>query len=103
MLELSFYKLVWFLKTYISPKKIETPIVIYLYIAQKWLGKLGYKDKDIRKDIFIDKYKEANIIKDHKNFLKRLEKLKLYILEFDKNSTMKSKIHPINCTRGNDR
>lgn len=57
ILKLSLYKLVWFLKTYIDSKKIEIPIVIYLYIAQKWLYKVKYKYKNIYKNVFIDKYK----------------------------------------------
>ena len=75
MLRLNFYKLVQFLKTYISLKRIEIPIVIYLYIAQKWLSKLRYKCKNVCKDIFVDGYKQTNNVKDYKNFLKRLEKL----------------------------
>lgn len=40
MLRLSFYKLVQFLKTYISPKEIKTSIKIHFYTAQKYIGKL---------------------------------------------------------------
>ena len=35
ILDLSFYKLVEFLKTYINSEKMEILIMIFLYIAQK--------------------------------------------------------------------
>lgn len=38
----------------------------------------------MHKDIFINKYNQLDIIKDHKNFLKKIKKLKSYIIEFEK-------------------
>lgn len=97
MRELSFYKLVQFLKTYICPKEIEISIRIYSHTVQKWLSKLGYKYKNIHKDVFMDEHKWADIVEDHKKFFKRLENLKLYMLEFDKDNIIKPKIYSTNC------
>lgn len=43
--------------------------------------------------MFIDKYKQSDIIENCSNFLKKIEKLKLYMVEFDKDSTIKPKIY----------
>ena len=47
--------------------------------------------------MFVNGHEQANIVKDYKNFLKRLEELKSYMVEFEKGSTMKLKIYPANC------
>lgn len=75
---------------------MEILIVIYLYIAQKWLCKLKYEYKDIYKYILIDKHGQLNIIKDYKIFLNTIEELKLYIVKFDKNNAIKPKIYYLN-------
>ena len=62
MIRLSFYKLVQFLKTYVSPKRIETPTVIYSCTAEKWLSKLGYEYKNIRKDVFVGGHKRVDVV-----------------------------------------
>lgn len=66
-------------------------------IIQRWLGQLGYKYKDIYKDVFTDGHKPSNVVKDCKNLLKRIKKLKLYIFEFVENGAMKKNIYPSNC------
>lgn len=76
---------------------METPIVIRLHTAQKWLYKLGYEFKDVRKNIFINRHERSNIVENYKIFLKKIEELKPYIIEFEENSIMKSKIYPPNC------
>lgn len=58
--------------------------MIYLYITQRWLYKLGYEYKDICINVFINRYKQFDIIKDYKNFLKKIEKLKPYMVELRK-------------------
>lgn len=94
--------MVQFLKIYISPEKIEILIVIYLRIAQNWQGKLEYEYKNVRKNVFIDRYKGADVVEDHKNFLKRLNKLKQYIVEFEEDCIMKPKVYFFNCAvKGN--
>lgn len=48
----------------------------------------------MRKDKFVDDYKQSDVIKDHINFLRKMEKLKFYMIEFNKNSIVKSKVYP---------
>lgn len=60
--------------------------MIPLYTTQKWLCTLGYEYKIVYKDVFIDRHERPDVIEDHKTFLKRMEELKPYMIEFDKNS-----------------
>lgn len=85
------------MEIYVDLQGVETPIVIYLYTAQRWLNKLNYKYKDVRKDVFVDKYKQSNIVKDCKNFPKKMKKLKSYMVEFKEDETIKPKIYLPDC------
>lgn len=61
---------------------------------------MEYKYKDIHKDMFIDRHKWPDVVKDCKVFPNKIEELKLYMVEFDKNDAMKPKVYPSNCTVG---
>lgn len=78
---------------YVSPKKVKISIVIWSCTAQNWLRKLGYKYKNVRKDLFVDEHEQSNVVEDWKNFLKKIKELKLYIIEFEENGAMKSKVY----------
>ena len=65
---LSSYKLVRFLKEYVNPEGIETPIVIRLYTARTWLCKLGFVYKKIGKDVFVDRHKRPDVVEDQNLF-----------------------------------
>ena len=54
MAGLSSYKLVQFLKEYINPEGIKTPVVIHSRTARTWLRQLGFLYKEQRKDVFVD-------------------------------------------------
>lgn len=64
---------------------------------RNWLCKLGYVYKNIQKDMFMDKYKRSDIVEYHINFLIKMEELKPYMVEFDKDGTMKPKTYPLDC------
>lgn len=51
----------------------------------------------MHKDLFINKYKKLNIFKNYKIFLNKMKELKLYKVEFDKNSAVKPKTYFSNC------
>lgn len=100
---MSFYKLVQFLKNYVDPERVETPIVIRLRTARRWLCKLGYEYKDVHKDVFIDGHERLDVVEDRKVFLNKIEELKPYIIEFDEDGAMKPKVYPSDCAvEGND-
>lgn len=41
----------------------------------------------------MDRHEQSNIVEDCKNFLKKIEELKLYIIEFKKNGAIKNNIY----------
>lgn len=61
---------------------------------------MDYKYKDVQKDVFIDRHEWSDIVKDHKEFIKKIEKLKSYMIEFEKDSAMKNKIYLSDCIMG---
>lgn len=71
-----------------------------MHTARNWLHKQEYEYKDVCKDVFIDEHKWSDVIEDWKNFLQKVEELKPYIVEFDENGAMKSKIYPADCAVG---
>ena len=103
IIELSSYKLVQFLKTYVNSQGVDTLISIYLRTAWRWLYNLGYKYKDVRKDVFVDGHEWFDVVEDCINFLRRMEELKPYMVEFDENSTMKPKVYPSDCAMGREK
>lgn len=57
----------------------------------------------MRKDVFIDEHEQSDVVKDCRNFLRKIEELKPYMVEFEENGAMKDKIYPSNCAvHGND-
>lgn len=48
----------------------------------------------MHKDVFLNGHKQFNIIKDCINLSRKIEELKPYIIEFDKNNAIKPKIYP---------
>lgn len=80
-----------------DPYKVETPIVIYLHTAQRWLCKLSYEYKDVHKDVFVNRHKRSDVIEDRKNFFKKIEKFKPYMVEFKENKIIKPKIYSLDC------
>ena len=97
IIELSFYKLVQFLKTYVNSQGVEILISICSHTVWRWLYKLGYEYKDVRKDVFVDGHERSDVVEDRINFLKRIKELKSYMVEFDENGAMKPKVYPSDC------
>lgn len=65
---------------------------------QTWLYKLRYIYKNIRKDVFVDRHKQFDIIEDYIYFLKKIKELISYIVEFNKYDTTKPKVYSSNYT-----
>ena len=50
------------------------------------------------KDVFVDEYEQSDVVEDYINFLRKMEELKPYMVEFDENGAIKPKIYPSDCT-----
>lgn len=94
--------MVQFLKNYVNPQGMETPITIRSRTARTWLRKLGYVYKDVRKDVFVDGHERPDVVEDRANFLRKMEELKPYIVEFDQDGAMKPKVYPSDCAVGGE-
>lgn len=52
---------------------------------------MNFKYKDEKKDVFVNGQKWSNMMEDHKKFLNKIEKLKPYLIELNKNGKIKDK------------
>lgn len=99
---LSSYLLVQHLKEYINPEGVKTPIVIRSRTARTWLHKLGFEYKDVKKDVFIDGHERSDVVEDRTKFLKTIQDLKPFMVEFEPDGSMKPKEYPPGCIVGGD-
>ena len=67
---------------------------------QKWLYKLGFEYKNIKKDVFVDGHERPDVVEDCQKFLRIMKDLELYLVEFKKDGSMKTKNYPDNCVIG---
>lgn len=54
----------------------------------------------MHKEIFINGHEQSDVIEDYKTFFKKIEELKPYIIEFEENSAIKSKVYLPDCKVG---
>lgn len=76
---------------------METSITICSQTLRTWLHKLRCVYKDIQKDVFVDRYEQSHVVENCINFLKKIEELKPYMVEFNKDGTIKPKAYPPDC------
>lgn len=50
----------------------------------------------MKKNIFINRYKQSDMIEDYKRFLNKMKDLKLYLVEFNEYDTIKNKTYLLN-------
>lgn len=83
-----------------NPEGIQTSIEIKSRTARKWLHKLGFQYKDIKRDIFIDGYERPDVVEDRQKFLRIMKDLEPYLVKFEEDGSMKTKNYPDNCAVG---
>lgn len=85
-----------------NPEGEESPVEIKSRTARKWLHRLGFEYKDVKKDVFVDGHKRSDVVEDRERFLKKMEELRPYLVEFDENGAMKDKTYPLDCVVGGE-
>lgn len=50
--------------------------------------------------MFIDGHKQSDVVKDYKNFLKKIEELKPYKIQFEEDGIIKAKTYLSDCAVG---
>lgn len=68
--------------------------------ARRWLRKLGYNWRDIKKGVYFDGHERLDVIAYRSEFVQYLEKLWPYIVEFEDDGLIKAKIYPEDCEIG---
>lgn len=77
-------------KVYVNPKKFIHQLQ-YGHVMPK-LSKTNWDlSTKIFKKVFIDRHEQPDVIKDYNHFLKKIEKLKPYMIEFEKNTVNEEK------------
>lgn len=52
--------------------------------------------KNVCKDVFVNGHERSDIVENCANFLKKIEELKSYMVEFFEDGAMKPKVYPSN-------
>jgi len=68
--------------------------------ARKWLNKLGYNWKEVKKGVFIDGHERGDVVADRVKFLQRMKELEPYLVEFDSSGKILEKSYPDDCQVG---
>lgn len=74
---------------YINLKEVQSSIEIKFRIVYNKFHKLGFEYKNVKKDVFIGKYKCPDIVEEYKKFLTILKYLESYLIEFEKDKSMR--------------
>ena len=56
----------------------------------------------MRKDMFIDSHEQPNVVEDRNRLLTKIEKLKLYMFEFNEDGAMKAKDYAVDYIVGDE-
>ena len=78
-----------------SEKTVIKPRTAYI-----WLNKLGYQYTDIKKGVFLDGHEQPGVVKYRAQFLKKLEALDFYLVEFCNDGSMEEKVYPLDYVVG---
>lgn len=61
---------------------------------------LGFEYKNVYKDVFIGGHKRSAMVENRNKFSIKIEELKSYMVEFEKDCKIKLKIYLSNCAVG---
>ena len=67
---------------------------------RRWLGKLGFSWKDIRKGVFFDGHEREDVVEYRKDFLRIVHDLLPYMVEFNSDGAIIPKEYPEDCRIG---
>ena len=56
----------------------------------------------MKKDIVVNEYEQPDVVKDQEHFLKKMEELKLYLVELEEDNIMKAKNYSSDCKIGDN-
>ena len=68
--------------------------------AKRWLHKLGFSWKDVKKGVFLDRHEREDVMEDRHKFLQIMKNYALYIVDFKADGSMEEKEYPLDCAVG---
>ena len=68
--------------------------------ARRWLHKLGFSWKDVKKGVFLDGHEREDVMEDRHKFLQIMKNYALYIVDFKADGSMEEKEYPLDCAVG---
>lgn len=83
-----------------SDENINQKSGIQSRTAQRWLHHLDYNWKNVWKGVFYDEDERPDVIEYDNKFLSDMDALKLYLVEFEEDGSIKPKSYPKDCTVG---
>lgn len=83
-----------------EPGLIRGKAAICSRTARRWLHRLGFSWKEIKKGIFIDGHERPDVVEYRKEFLEEMQRLSAYFVEFAPDGQMMEKIYPGDCQVG---
>ena len=70
--------------------------------ARKWLKKLGFNWREVKKGVFFDGHERKDVVQDRIKFVKQMEKDAPYLVEFDSSGNILNKTYPEGCEVGGE-
>ena len=68
--------------------------------VRRWLRKQGLNWRDVKKGVYVDGHERQDVVGYREGFIKRLEELWPYIVEFEDDGTIVNKAYPEGCIVG---
>ena len=68
--------------------------------ARKWLKKLGYSWREVKKGVFFDGHERKDVVADRIKFVEQTKKDEPYLVEFDSFGNILDKSYPQDCEVG---
>ena len=68
--------------------------------ARRWLKKLGYSWREVKKGFFFDDHERKDVVADRIKFVEQMKKDEPYLAEFDSSGTILDKSSPEDCEVG---
>ena len=68
--------------------------------ARKWLNKLGFKWREVKRGVFFDGHERKDVVADRVRFVEQMKKDEPYLVDFDSFGNILDKAYPEDCEVG---
>ena len=82
------------------PDRLRKRHGIHSRTARRWLRRLGYNWRDVKKGVFLDGHERPDVVEYRQSFLEEMHRLSPYFVEFSADGLIKEKKYPADCSVG---